>query len=372
MAVPLSALAALFLRLGATAFGGPAAHLAIMHVEVVRRRGWLSDADFADLIAATNLIPGPNSTEMAMYVGRKAAGLRGLLVAGACFILPAAVLVALIAAAYVRYGRTPDARGLLSGITPIVLAIIAQAIWRLGRSALRTSATFLVALVSLVLSLAGVHELWLLLSAGIVMVAIGAAASWTNAVLLLPHVTPTTTHVEPTTVSLGGLALFFVKVGSILFGSGYVLIAFLRADLVERWQWLSERQLLDAVAVGQITPGPVLTTATFIGYVLAGWPGAAVSTVAIFLPAFAFTSLTYSFISRLRESATLGAFLDGVVAASLGLMSALALSLAATTLRDPLSVALFAGAAFGLLGWNLNSTWLIAAGGMAGLVRARL
>jgi chromate transporter len=368
MAVSLRAVAALFLRLGVTAFGGPAAHLGMMHGEVVRRRQWVTDDEFGDLLAATNLIPGPNSTEMAIYVGRKVAGWRGLIVAGACFIIPAAVIVACLAAVYTRYGRTPDAREFLSGVTPVVLAIIVQAIWRLGRSTLRTPVSVTVALASIVLVLNGIHELWVLLCAGVLL---AAASSWTFPMLLA---IPPGIDLQPAapTASLASLALFFLKVGSILFGSGYVLIAFLRTDLVERWHWLTDQQLLDAVAVGQITPGPVFTTATFVGFLLGGWSGATVSTVAIFLPAFVLAALTYPIIPRMRQSRTLGAFLDGVVAASLGLMAATAGSIGATALRDPVSVILFTTAAFALVAWNVNSTWLIAAGGLVGLVRGWL
>jgi chromate transporter len=361
--------ATLFLRLGATSFGGPAAHLSLMHQEVVRRRGWLDDAEFADLLAAVNLIPGPNSTEMAIYVGRRVAGWRGLLVAGACFIIPAVVIVSALAVGYERYGRLPDTRAFFSGVIPVVLAIMAQAVWRLSQSLLRAPRSVLLAAISLTLSLLGVHELWLLLGLGIAMIVL-ADGSLLPVLAAAPAV-QATAAAQPVVgaAPLSSLMLFFLKVGSILFGSGYVLIAFLRADLVERWHWLTDQQLLDAVAVGQMTPGPVFTTATFIGYLLAGWQGAAVCTVGIFLPAFVFVAFTDPLISRIRRSTTFRAFLDGAVAASLGLMAAVTVALGASTLRDPMAGLLCAGALALLLGCNLNASWMMAAGGLVCVVR---
>ena len=359
--------ARVFLLLGATAFGGPAAHIAMMHDQIVRRRRWLTDADFIDLIAAVNLIPGPNSTELALHVGRRRGGVTGFLVAGFCFIIPAALIVSAIAVMYVRYGRTPDARALLAGVSPVIVAIIVYATFQLARTALKAPWLWAAATAAGVLSILGVNELVILVAGG--LVAVGAAGVLRTAALLAAGsvAAAAAAATGAAAVSLTALALFFLKVGSIMFGSGYVLIAFLRADLVERWGWLTEQQLIDAIAVGQFTPGPLSTTATFIGYVLAGWPGAVVATTAMFLPAFFFVSITYPLLPRLRASRRLGAFLDGVVAASLGLMAAVAITLARSALTSPLWITTFAAALLAMTWWRINSVWLVVAGGALGL-----
>jgi chromate transporter len=362
--------AALFLRLGATAFGGPAAHIAMLHDEVVRRRGWLDDVEFADLLAATNLIPGPNSTEMVIHVGRRVAGWRGLIIAGLAFILPSAVIVALLAVAYVEYGRAPDARAIFAGITPVVIAIILQAVVGLSRSALKSRRAWIVAATSLVLAIAGIDELLLLALGGTVMLGLRRTVSGVLAVVFATAMVTAYGTAGAPVISLAILTLFFLKVGSVLFGSGYVLVAFLEADLVHRWHWLTNQQLLDAVAIGQVTPGPVFTTATFIGYVLAGWPGAVLCTVAIFLPGFVFVALTQPLIPRLRRSPRAGAFLDGVVAASLALMLAAAMRLGAPLTADPLGLLAAAVALAALVATRINTAWAIAAGAAFGLVRA--
>lgn len=367
--MPLLEIARVFLLLGTTAFGGPAAHIAMMHDQVVRRRRWIGEQEFADLIAATHLIPGPNSTEMAIHVGRRVAGWRGLLLAGLCFVLPSAIIVSVFAVLYGRYGRTPDARALLAGVAPVIIAIILQASWNLARGSLKRPSLWAVALAATLLSLVGVNELVILGGGALVLVAsritrrhvaaaVGVAAASMGvqgaaAAVAVP-------------VTLTGLSLFFLKVGAILFGSGYVLIAFLRADLVDRWHWLTDQQLVDAIAVGQFTPGPLSTTATFIGYLLAGWPGAVLCTVAIFLPGFVLVALTQPLIPRLRASRMLSACLDGVVAASLGLMAAVAVNLARTSLTS-LPYALVAVLALiVLLRWRVNSAWLVLAGAAIG------
>ena len=369
---PIAELAALFLRLGTTAFGGPAAHIAMMRDEVVRRRAWLTDAEFLDLLGATNLIPGPNSTEMAIHIGYRRHGWRGLLVAGLCFIVPACLMVSALAWVYTRYGRTPQAEWLLYGISPVIIAIIADAVWRLGKTAVKGILPALVGLSVLALSLGGINEL-ALLGAGAAVMVVGRfarTATITGAVVALwsmsaSAVTAVTTgSVVP--VTLTRLALFFVKVGSILFGSGYVLLAFLRADLAERWGWLTDQQLLDAIAIGQITPGPVFTTATFIGYLLAGWVGAALATVGIFAPGFIFVAITQPLIPHLRSSRVAGALLDGVIVASLGLMAAVAWHLARTAITDVPSALLGIAAAVLLVTARPNSTWLILGGAGAG------
>ncbi len=366
---PLADVIRVFLLLGTTAFGGPAAHIAMMHEQVVRRRRWLTDAEFTDLIAAVNLIPGPNSTELAIHVGRRVAGWPGLLVAGICFIVPAVLIVTGIAIAYVEYGRTPDARAVMAGVAPVIIAVIAHATVQLS-PALKSVPLWVIAVASAVAAVAGVNELVLLAAAGILMVvrlrARGAAAIAAFAGGSIAPAAAAATGAA--SISLATLSLFFLKIGSVLFGSGYVLVAFLRADLVERWGWLTEQQLLDAIAVGQFTPGPLFTTATFIGYVLAGWPGAALSTIAIFLPAFVFVAATHTLIPRLRRSPAAGAFLDGVVAASLGLIAAVAIMLARSSLTSPLWVITAVVAFVALTLPRINSVWLVLAGGALGLL----
>ena len=375
---PIAELAALFLRLGTTAFGGPAAHIAMMRDEVVQRRAWLTDAEFLDLLGATNLIPGPNSTEMAIHIGYRRHGWRGLLVAGLCFIVPACLMVGALAWLYTRYGRTPQVGWLMYGIGPVIIAIIADAVWRLGKTAVKGVLPTLVGLSVLALSLGGINEL-ALLGAGAVVMVVGRfarSAAISGAVVALWSMSTasaasaaavmavTTGSVVP--VTLTRLALFFLKVGSILFGSGYVLLVFLRADLAERWGWLTDQQLLDAIAIGQITPGPVFTTATFIGYLLAGWVGATLATVGIFAPGFVFVAITQPLIPHLRSSRVAGALLDGVIIASLGLMAAVAWRLARTAITDVPSALLAIAAAVLLVTARPNSTWLILGGAGAG------
>ena len=380
---PLAELATLFLRLGATAFGGPAAHIAMMRDEVVDRRKWLTDAEFLDLLAATNLIPGPNSTEMAIHLGYRRAGLAGLVIAGVCFILPAVLIVLPIAWAYARYGETPQAAWLAYGIAPVIIAIVVQAVIKLGRAAVTGVAPALLGAGAAGLSIAGVNELLLLgggAAAGIAVALAkrlgrggaggGVGAVWAFALAAgsvgLHAATVVTAAAASLPITLTRLTLFFLKVGSILFGSGYVLLAFLRADLTERWGWLTEQQLIDAVTVGQVTPGPVFTTATFIGYLLGGVPGAVLATVAIFLPGFFFVAVTQPIIPRLRASALMGGALDGVVAASLGLMLAVTWQLARAAITDVATAGVAAAAAVILVAWKPNSTWLILAGAIAG------
>ena len=366
-------LATLFLRLGVTAFGGPAAHIAMMRSEVVDRRRWLTDAEFLDLLAATHLIPGPNSTEMAIHLGFRRGRLGGLLIAGVCFILPASLMVGMIAYAYVRFGSTPQATWLMYGIGPVIIAVIVQAVWKLGRAAITHPLQLLLGGAVTILSLAGVNEL-LLLGSG-ALVAMGAHLARVAAVAGLLAALGTTTTTLASAAAVAGaavpvtltrLTLFFLKVGSILFGSGYVLIAFLRADLTERWAWLTEQQLIDAITVGQVTPGPVFTTATFIGYLLHGWPGAVLATVGIFAPGFLFVLATQPLIARLRASHVASGLLDGVVVASLGLMTAVTWQLGPSAIVDVPTASIAAAAAVILVRWSPNTTWLIAAGAGAG------
>jgi chromate transporter len=366
----LTTLALLFLRLGATAFGGPAAHIAMMEEEVVRRRRWLSRERFLDLLGATNLIPGPNSTEMAIHIGNLRAGVPGLIVAGSCFIAPAALIVGAIAWAYVRFGKLPAAVGLLYGVKPVVIVVIGQAIWLLARTAVKSVWLATIGLAAAAAILLGTHELVVLGGAGLLAATV-ARARWPRqpgASVLL--VAPAAATAATASLGLSSLFLAFLKIGSVLFGSGYVLIAFLRADLVTRWHWLTESQLLDAVAVGQVTPGPVFTTATFIGYILAGAKGATVATLGIFLPAFVFVAASGPLVPRLRRSPFAGAILDGVNLASLAMMAVVAWQLAQGAIVDvPTAVILVASAALLLLA-GVNSVWLILGGALVGLAKS--
>ena len=371
----MSELARLFLRLGVIAFGGPAAHISMMHDEVVARRRWLTDQHFLDLLGATNLIPGPNSTEMAIHIGYVRAGWRGLLVAGACFILPAMLIVTGLAWAYTQFGTTPRAAALLYGVQPVVIAIIAQALWGLGRQAIKGPLTALVGLVVAALYFANVDPIALLIAGGLtVMIVVNGRrlrSAWTTGLIApLSGLGLPLLVASPVSFDLATLFFTFLKIGSVLYGSGYVLLAFLRAEFVERLFWLTDRQLLDAVAVGQVTPGPVFTTATFIGYVLGGLPGAIVATVGIFLPSFVFVAISNPFIPRLRQSPWAGSLLDGVNVASLGLMAAVTVQLAQAAFVDILSVALGVVALILLFRFKINSTWLVLGGALAGLLSA--
>ena len=374
-AAPLREVVGLFLKLGTIAFGGPAAHIAMMHNEVVRRRGWLDEQRFLDLVGATNLIPGPNSTELAIHLGYRRARWRGLVAAGVCFILPAFLIVLTLAWAYVRYGRTPAAGGLLYGIKPVVVAIIGWALLSLMRTAIGGVLTGLVAAAALAAYLLGVNEL-LILAAGAVAVLLGRApASWLGRVglLLLPILAVGQVRfADPTAGQLARLFLLFLKIGSVLYGSGYVLLAFLRGDFVVRLGWLSQAELLDAVSIGQLTPGPVFTTATFVGYLVAGLPGAILATIGIFLPSFVFVALLTRIVDRIRDRAWSAALLDGVNAAALALMAGVTIQLGRAALIDPLTGALGVGALLLLWRTRLNSAWLIAAGAAVGAARTLL
>ena len=363
----LAQLALLFLKLGTIAFGGPAAHIAMTEDEVVRRRRWMSREEFLDLLGATNLIPGPNSTEMAIHVGHRQAGWPGLVVAGISFILPAALIVTGFAWVYVRYGSLPEVAGVLYGVKPVIIAVVLQALWALGRTAVKTKFLAAVGTAGVVFTLLGVHELIILASAGLVVLAgrmIEPRASMISASPLVLFLQ--STAAATSSFGLWPLFLFFLKVGAVLYGSGYVLLVFLRADLVERWHWLTESQLLDAIAVGQVTPGPVFTTATFIGYVLGGFRGAIVSTVGIFLPAFCFVALSGPLIPRIRRSRAAGAVLDGVNAAALSLMLVVTYQLGRNALIDIVTIAFASISGVLLFRFRVNSAWLVIAGGIAG------
>jgi chromate transporter len=380
-------LAGLFLKLGTIAFGGPAAHIAMMEDEVVRRRGWLTQAEFLDYLGATNLIPGPNSTELAIHIGHARAGWAGLLTAGTCFILPASLIVTAVAWAYVHLGTLPAAAGLLYGVKPVVIGVVLQALWGLSRTAVKSRLLAAIGLLAVVGSLFRVNELAVLFGAG-VMAWLGvrlfeSGSSGSPAHSLLPGtvsllgpdpraptisvVAGSAAGVAAASVNLWGLFGIFAKIGAVLFGSGYVLLVFLHADLVERLGWLTERQLLDAVAVGQITPGPVFTTATFNGYVLGGGPGAWAATTGIFLPAFVFVALSGPLVPRIRRSPAAGQVLDGVNVASLALMVVVTWQLGRAALVDGVTALLAAGSALLLLRFRTNSAWLVLGGAAIGI-----
>ncbi len=386
----LKEVAGLFLKLGFTAFGGPAAHIAMMHGEVVKRRQWLTDEEFLDLVGATNLIPGPNSTEMAIHIGMRRAGWRGLIVGGLCFVVPAVLIVLALAWAYVSYGATPQAAWLLYGVKPVVIAIIAQALYTLGRKAITRPLSVVVAVGVVVLYVVGVNEIALLFLGGMVVMLganyrrllRGMSAMFLLPLRVIPPLSPFAKggmfgSIIGSAIAVGAavqyslplLFLTFLKIGSVMYGSGYVLLAFLRADFVVRYGWLTDQQLIDAIAIGQVTPGPLFTSATFIGYLLGGVPGAILATLGMFLPAFVFVAISSPWIPRLRESPWVGGLLDGVNVAALGLMAAVTLELTRASFPDVVTIVVGLVSLVLLVRFKVNSTWLIAAGAMIGLVR---
>jgi chromate transporter len=373
--VSLAELALVFLKLGITAFGGPAAHIAMMEDEFVRKRQWITKAEFLDRLAAASLIPGPSSTEVAIFIGQSKRGWAGLLVGGCCFILPAGILVTLIAAVYARYGTLPQVAGILYGIKPAVIAIILQALWSLSRTAIKTKLLAVIGVIAVVLNAVGVAPLVVLAAAGIAAcgalwfkkhgsVMVWAVPSFGRSGFLLG----TAVAVTAAPVSLLRLFLSFLKIGAIVFGSGYVLLAFLRAEFIENLHWLTERQLIDAVAVGQFTPGPVFTTATFIGYLVGGITGAAVSTIAIFLPGFVLVVSCGPLIPKLRQSVLASAFLDGVVVGSLGLMGVVSWQLGRAAIIDWPTVFILIVSAVLMLRFRVNSAWVISGGALCGWI----
>jgi chromate transporter len=387
----LREVALLFLKLGTISFGGPAAHIAMMESEVVGKRQWLTRQQFLDMLGAANLIPGPSSTELAINIGFVRAGWAGLCVAGASFILPAALITGAFAWAYVRFGALPQAASALGGVKAAVISVIAIAICRLGKTAVRNVGLAVLGVIALAAFLLGLNPIVILFGGGLVgmlarqagslratnaawlsptlvwrgwmaRVVGGSAASWSSAAAVAA-VVPLVTR-----PALSRIALFFLKVGALLYGGGYVLLAFLEHGLVQQNAWLTQRQLLDAVAIGQFTPGPVLSTATFIGYLLGGVPGAAVATVAIFLPSFFYVALLAPVLFRLRQSIWMAAFLDSVNACAVALMAGVTLRLAADALRGWPAWMIAAITLGILLRWKVNPAWVVAGGALAGLV----
>ena len=362
--------AGVFLKLGTVAFGGPAAHIAMMHDETCRRRRWVDEDRFVDLLGAANLIPGPSSTEMAIYLGYERAGWRGLIAGGVCFILPAMLIVLALAWAYARYGAAPQAVWLLYGVKPVVVAVIVQALWKFVGTAVKGPLLAVVGSLALGLYLGGFNPVVLIFGGGLIVMAVQNArrlrrGGKARLVVFLPGLSLPFLAAVP--FSLKGLFLTCLKIGSVVFGSGYVLLAFLRADFVGHLRWLTDQQVLDAVAVGQFTPGPVFTTATFIGYLLGGMPGALLATLGIFLPSFFFAAAVFPLVGIVRRSRWAGAFLDGVNVGALGLMAGVTWHLGRAALIDwpTLALAFFSGVV--LFRWKVNSAWILLAGGIAGL-----
>lgn len=369
-------LALLFLKLGTIAFGGPAAHIAMMEDEVVKRRNWLSHEDFLDLLGATNLIPGPNSTEMAIHIGYVRAGWKGLIVAGACFIIPAVAITLLLAHLDVVYGSLPQIQPFVSGIRPAIIVVILSAVFRLGKSTVKNPLMVVIGVSVLILNFLGYDEILLLLASG----AVGLIWNYrhqlkkaiSSTLVLFPLLSIQSFGGSINAQSIGGdatisgLALFFLKIGSILYGSGYVLVAFLQAGLVDTRHWLTQSQLFDAIAIGQFTPGPVLSTATFIGYLILGLPGAVFATTGIFLPSFVFVLVTSPFIPKLRKLPFASGFLNGVNAASLGLMLAVTMKLGIAAVSGIDSWIILFAAGLAVFVWDINAAWIVLGSGILG------
>lgn len=363
-----------FLKLGTIAFGGPAAHIALMEDQLVTRHKWVPRQRFLDLLAAANLIPGPSSTELAIYIGYELLGLSGLILAGVCFILPAFLIVLGISAAYVAYGSLPTATGLLYGVKPVLIPILMQAAWRLGQSTFKNRKLLVVALFGLPAAFMGCDPLIVLFGSGALEFVLWFASKPGAEKSKLAEVAPVLPAFGAgaasvaTTITLSSIFLVFVKVGSVIFGSGYVLLTFLRADLVVNRHWLTESQLLDSIAVGQVTPGPVFTTATFIGYLLKGVPGGIVATVGIFLPAFILVWATGRIVRSMRQWPAASAFLDGLNAGSIVLLLAVTWELGHAAIVDAPTIAIAAVCGVLLFALRVNSTWLVLGGGAVGLL----
>ncbi len=373
-ATPPGEILGLFLKLGLIGFGGPAAHIALMEKEAVERRHWLSREQFLDLVGGCNLLPGPSSTQVAMALGFTRRGWLGLFIAGVCFIVPAFLATLALAWAYVRYGHFPQAQGLLYGAKPVMVAIIAQAVWRLGRMALRGWALVLLGAACFAAAFFGLPPIAILLASGGLLLAIALTRSRSanripsaQAMAWLSFGAAGASGLGGA-ASLGSIALTFLKLGVVVFGSGYVLLAFLRTDLVNRLHWITEQQLLDAITAGQVTPGPVFATATFLGYLLRGWSGAVVATVAIFVPSFFLAAAVGALASRIRRSKLAASFIDGVNVAAVALMAEVGMMLGKATLIDGWTCAIAAVSAVLLLRFQVNATWLILSGAALGIL----
>ena len=368
-------IATVFLRLGIVAFGGPAAHIAMMEEELVQKRKWVAREQFMDFLGATNLIPGPNSTEMALHLGFTRGGLAGLVISGVCFILPAALSVLVLAVLYARHGQVRELTGVMDGIKPVVMAVILQALLRLGKTVIKGPLALGAAVLAVGLNLLGISEIPLLLLAGAIVMLVENRSHLSGRLAAVPLMSPLVPpaaglSMGNSAASIGTAGLFFTffKIGAFLYGSGYVLLAFLESEFVTRLGVLTNQQLLDAVAVGQFTPGPVFTTATFIGYLLGGYGGAAAATAGIFLPSFVLVFFLNPIIPRLRASKWFSAALDGVNAASLALMAVVSVKLGISSVTGWFTAALAALSLLALLRFRINSFYLILAGGLLGFL----
>ncbi len=363
----LKEVAQVFFKLGCFAFGGPAAHIAMMEEEIVAKRKWMTRNYFLDMIGATNLIPGPNSTEMTMHCGYERAGRKGLFVAGICFIFPAIIITGLLAYLYVKYGELPEVKPFIIGIKPAVLAIIASAIIKLSKKAIKSTELAVLGVLVLVVSLLGVNEVLALLLAGVFgMGYFYLKERIQNKTLSISPILLSLV-VSETVVKLSSLKVFlmFLKVGAILYGSGYVLFAYLDAELVSRG-WLTRPELIDAIAVGQFTPGPVLSTSTFIGYQLSGFPGAIAATTGIFLPSFLFVLILNPFISRMRQSKILRHFLDAVNVAAVAVMLSVLVVMTIDTIVDWRTILIAILCSYLTFGTKISTMWIIAIGSVLG------
>lgn len=373
---PLAEVAVVFTRLGLTAFGGPAAHVAAMEDELVTRRQWVSRDEFADLVGAANLIPGPNSTELAIHLGFRRAGWPGLLMAGCCFIVPAVLMVWAIAWSYIHFGSRLELQAMLKGMQPAVLAVVVQAVWRLKGSLARTRLGVVLAAAAFVGVLLGVSELQLLLAAIAIAVVLtmrdGSTPDFRPAMAASGAGSLALAVPMAATLGTGGIFLSFAKIGSVLFGSGYVLLTFLRGEFVTRLRVLSETQLLDAIAVGQVTPGPVFSAATFVGYLLGGHSGAIAATVGIFLPAFIGVAVTAPLVARLRATPQLSSALDAVNAVSLALMASVVLLIGRGIAPSVWSLAILLVSSAALLVTRIGAGWVLLGGALVGLAQLLL
>ena len=364
----LTEIATAFLRLGFMAFGGAVAHIAIMEEEFVRRRKWLSREEFIDRVGAVNLLPGPSSTEMVIYLGYMRGGVPGLLMAGAAFILPSAFLMLAFAWAYLRFGAIPQIAGVLWGVKPVIVVLIASAVWSLWKTALKSRELMVIAAIVLGLAAMKVPTLALLIGTGVAWIVanrFGQNPARGSVATLALGVAGTSATAAA--ITLGGVFVYFLKIGALLFGSGYVLLAVLREDLVTRFHWISESQLMDAVALSQATPGPFFTVATFLGYLFGGWRGAGLATLGMFLPAFAYVTLSANVLPRLRKSPTASAFLDGVNAAAVALMAFVGIQFAREAVVTPLAIVIALVGGLLLFRYKINSAWLILGGAICGL-----
>lgn len=359
----LRSLFQLFLRLGLTAFGGPAAHIAMMQREVVDKRRWMDHAQFLDLIGATNLIPGPNSTEMAIHIGQERAGAKGLLIAGICFIGPAVLITGALAWLYQEYGQLPQVSAFIFGIKPAIIPVILAAALPLAKRALKNKLLWAIAIVALVAGLLGVNEIYVMFGAGLLTLTLSRSKRTINGL------SPVLLQL---TISNARIFLSFLKVGAILYGSGYVLFAFLDSELVAKGL-LSRKVLIDAIAVGQFTPGPVFSSVTFIGWQMGGWQSAALATLAIFLPSFLFVALSHPLIPHMRRSKLFSAFLDGVNAASIAIIATVCITFGRATITDWRAILIAAASAtivFALQ--KVNSAFIILGGSLLGYILTRV